>query len=123
MVRWTNIMQKRLKENFIANKINIYGGRGMSIKSEYEVRTRTITEKVCVSTIMHCDVCDSVIDPDHESYWELTTGHHDWGNDSCESIQYFDICSEACLKKKFDEYVKESGVNDDNTMYFEVNRA
>ena len=94
----------------------------MSIKSEYEVRTRTITEKVCVSTTMHCDVCGGVIDPNHEPYWELTTGHHDWGNDSCESIQCFDICSEACLRKKFDEYIKESSANDDNTMYFEVNR-
>ena len=95
----------------------------MSIKREYEVKTHTITEKVCVNETMHCDVCDSVIDHEHGSYWEVTTGHHDWGNDSCESIEYFDICSEACLKKKFDEYIKESGANDDNTMYFEVNRA
>lgn len=94
----------------------------MSIKREYEVKTHTITEKVCVSAIMHCDVCDSVID-ENESHWEVTTGHHDWGNDSCESIEYFDICSEACLRKKFDEYVKASGANDDNSMYFEVEKA
>ena len=94
----------------------------MSIKREYEVKTHTITEKVCVSATMHCDVCDSVIG-ENEAHWEVTTGHHDWGNDSCESIEYFDICSEACLKKKFDDYVKESGSNNDNSMYFEINRA
>ena len=95
----------------------------MSIKRKYEVKTHTVTEKVCVSTTMHCDVCDSVIDHEHESYWEVTTGHHDWGNDSCESIQYFDICSATCLRKKFDEYIKASEANDDNTMYFEVEKA
>lgn len=94
----------------------------MSIKKEYEVKTHTVTERVCVKQTIHCDVCDGVID-DNAAYWELTTGHHDWGNDSIESIKDFDICSEECLRKKFDEYVKKSGKDDYNTMYFEVRRA
>jgi hypothetical protein len=92
----------------------------MSIKKEYELKT--ITQRVCVKSTVHCDVCDCAID-DNNGYWELTTGHHDWGNDSVESIKHFDLCSESCLRKKFDEYVKESGEDDCNTMYFEVNRA
>lgn len=94
----------------------------MSIKKEYEVKTYTVTEKVCVKQTKHCDVCDSVIDNDG-AYWELTTGHHDWGNNSIESIENFDICSEICLRKKFDEYVRESGAKKYNTMYFNVYRG
>ena len=94
----------------------------MSIKREYEVKTHTVTERVCVKETMHCDVCNGIIDNNAE-YWELTTGHYDWGNDSVDSIENFDVCSEDCLRKKFDEYVKESGKNGWNTMYFRVERA
>lgn len=94
----------------------------MSIKREYEVKTHTVTERVCVKSTLHCDICDEIID-ENKGYWTLTTGHHDWGNDSCESIKHFDVCSETCLRKKFDEYVRESGVDDYNTMYFEANRV
>lgn len=93
----------------------------MSIKREYEVKTHTVTERVCIKETMHCDVCHNVID-DNGPYWELTTGHYDWGNDSCDSIEHFDICSEACLRAKFDEYVRESGASEYNTMYFEVEK-
>lgn len=92
----------------------------MSVKREYEVQTHTVTERVCVKESTHCDVCDKEINK-YKGYWTLTTGHHDWGNDSHESIEHFDICSEDCLRKKFDEYVSDSG-SDYNTMYFEVER-
>lgn len=94
----------------------------MSIKREYEVKTHTVTERICVKETIHCDICKSIID-DNGAYWRLTTGHHDWGNDSVDSIEYFDICSEACLRKKFDEYTRESGEDDWNTMYFKVRRT
>lgn len=96
----------------------------MSIKREYEIKTHTVTERVCVKETMHCDVCNCIIDDD-VAYWELTTGHHDWGNDSCDSIEHFDVCSETCLRKKFDEYVRESMkyLGGYNTMYFEVART
>ena len=58
----------------------------MSTKREYEVKTHTVTERVLVKSTMYCDVCNSVINS-HEGYWELTTGHNDWGNDSVDSIE------------------------------------
>lgn len=93
----------------------------MSIKREYEVKTHTVTERVCVKETMHCDVCNGVIDDN--AYWELITGHHDWGNDSVDSTKQFDICSETCLREKFDEYVRKSVKDNFNTMYFEVGRT
>lgn len=94
----------------------------MSIKEEYEVKTHVVTERVCVKTTTHCDVCDCVID-ENNGYWELITGHHDWGNDSVDSIEHFDICSEVCLRAKFDDYVRQSGKDCWNTRYFEVQRV
>lgn len=90
----------------------------MSVNKEYETKTHTVTEKVLVKETRYCDVCRQEIQSN--SYWELTTHHNDWGNDSIESYEYFDVCSEKCLREKFDEYVKNSGKNDYNTMFFEV---
>lgn len=93
----------------------------MSIKKEYMEVTHTVTESIVVNETRYCDVCNGVI-KDNESYWEVTTHHHDWGNDSCESYEDFDICSEVCLREKFDEYIRESMANDWNTKCFEVER-
>ena len=88
----------------------------MSIKTEYDVKTHTVTEKVLVSEKRYCDVCKKEITDHH---WRLSTHHSDWGNDSCDSFETFDICSPDCLREKFEEYVYESNT-DMNTMEFEV---
>lgn len=94
----------------------------MSIKKEYEVKTHTVTERVCVKETTCCDVCEREIET-NTGYWTLVTGHNDWGNDSYESIENFDICSEDCLRKKFDEYVLHSMRTNHNTEYFEIGRS
>jgi hypothetical protein len=92
----------------------------VSVKKEYETRTHTVTEEVLVKETMYCDVCGKEIEAKNP-YWNLTTHHHDWGNDSIDSYEYFDICSADCLRKKFDEYLKNSGTGN-NTMCFDVER-
>ena len=92
----------------------------MSVNKEYETKTHTVTEKVLVKETRYCDVCKKEIESN--SFWQLTTHHHDWGNDSIDSYEDFDVCSEECLRKKFDEYVKDSD-NDWNTMCFDVERC
>ena len=32
-------------------------------------------------------------------YYRVSTHHHDWGNDSCESYEYYDFCCVECLTK------------------------
>ena len=93
----------------------------MSIKREYIEVTHTVTETIVAKEIRHCDVCNGVIE-NGEQYWELTTHHNDWGNDSCESYEHFDVCSEVCLREKFDEYIRESATNDYNSKCFEVEK-
>lgn len=94
----------------------------MSVKKHYEVITHEVTEKICIGEATYCDICKKEIDT-NKGYWELTTGHHDWGNDSEESIEHFDVCSQMCLMSKFAEYLDESDADDDNTKYFEVERV
>lgn len=39
------------------------------------------------------------------SYYSVSTHHHDWGSESCESFKHFDYCEE-CLPKAFEKYYK-----------------
>lgn len=67
-----------------------------------------------------CDKCGKEISPyqfagDESKYYRVMTGHHEWGNDSCESIEYKDICPE-CIAKFVDEYLK----NGRDSAYIEI---
>lgn len=72
-----------------------------------------------------CDICSTFIQAtdkwsskDTTKYFEVTTGHHDWGNDSCESIKYYDICPD-CINKFVADYIK----NASGTVYIEIETA
>lgn len=88
----------------------------MSVKREYETKTYTKTEEVMVSEKRYCDICRKEITDHH---WHILTGHNDWGNDSCESVETYDICSEACLREALEKYINVSN-KDRNTQYMEV---
>lgn len=60
-----------------------------------------------------CDICGIVIKPPSKNerydwqkpeykYYSVTTGHHDWGNDSSDSIQHRHICPDCIV-----DFVKE----------------
>lgn len=71
-------------------------------------------------TGVKCDICERIIPgymyrDDKAIYFRVTTGHNDWGNDSCESIEHFDICPE-CAKKFVTEYLE----NCCDTKYIEI---
>lgn len=79
-----------------------------------------VTAKVRMLEGIKCDVCGKVIPAkkykyDSNKYFEVTTGHHDWGNDSCESIEYRDICPD-CISGYVSDYLKDV----DGSEYIEV---
>lgn len=64
-----------------------------------------------------CDVCGKEIPPTavpHEygepvyDYYEVTTYHNDWGNDSIDSYESRDACSPDCASKLWEEYIHNS---------------
>jgi hypothetical protein len=75
----------------------------------------SVIQSVLVSTI--CNICKNEIVGKY--YYEITAGHHDWGNDSIESIEYEDICSADCLRKRLEAYLEaERG-----TQYINIERS
>jgi len=75
-----------------------------------------------------CDVCGKEIPPTtipHMSgepvydYYEVTTHHNDWGNDSVDSYEYFDVCSPDCAYKLWGKYIHDSAEKR-NTMCIKV---
>lgn len=51
----------------------------------------------------------------YPKYFEVTTGHNDWGNDSIDSIEHRDICPE-CVSKFVSCYLQEAN----GTEYIEI---
>lgn len=51
-------------------------------------------------------------------YYEVRTGHNDWGNDSIDSVEHKIICRN-CLTKEYADYVERAseGIN---TEYIEM---
>lgn len=86
-----------------------------------EHKTKVLKEvEITDSEVIICDCCKKVIfDKDNIDefikgrynkikYYEVSTGHNDWGNDSIDSFENYDLCSDECLGKKIDEFLKEN---------------
>lgn len=80
-------------------------------------QTQNVTVKKEVTIGIKCDVCGKDI---HGRYWTFMTGHRDWGYDSCESIEHFDLYSQECIQSKFDEYFKNC--ENSYTQYMELDQ-
>lgn len=92
----------------------------MSVKKNYETKTHTVTDEVLIESTRYCDKCGKTI-CQNTGYWEITTHHHDWGMDSIDSFENFDICSTKCMKAMFNDYLQISDC-DFNTYCFDVER-
>lgn len=53
-------------------------------------------------------------------YYDVTLGHSDWGNDSCDSIENNGYCCVDCLRKAFNKWVEEN--EHSSTAYFEIHK-
>ena len=62
-----------------------------------------------------CDVCKRKI---VGQYWRLSTHHYDWGNDSCESYEDFDLCNPECISVMLNKYYERCKRSD--TQVFEL---
>lgn len=88
--------------------------------------------KICKEPIveyLYCDACNKLIykrrigerngwTGNTVSWYRVTTGHYDWGNDSCDSVENNDICAE-CLPTLLDAFTKETN-GKQNTKYINI---
>ena len=75
---------------------------------------------------IQCECCNKIIKADgsyqtkqQRRYFRVLTGHHDWGNDSHESMKFHDICT-GCITKYVVTYLdraKGSEYIEIETMY------
>ena len=89
-------------------------------KVYYEKEERLVTKSFPVDAYLYCDICGKEI-PNMTYHWNITTGHHDWFNDSCDSIQDFDVCSAECVQYKLKSYLEDSD-GKRKTAYFDLSR-
>ena len=75
---------------------------------------RTIFSNVRALEGIRCDICEHLIPPvpdkvskKYPKYFEVSTHHNDWGNDSGDSFEHFDICPN-CIDKFVSDYLKEA---------------
>ena len=98
----------------------------MKIPGEKKEVIRSITYELAG---VKCDACGRVIEAPSEQdrynwmedkykFYLVTTGHNDWGNDSCDSIRNYDICPE-CITKFVSDYLNE--MRNSRTAYININ--
>lgn len=88
---------------------------------ETDYKTAMVKQKTEYIITCKCDRCGNVIykhygkefellkrnvrkTTERVSYYHVTTGHNDWGNDSEDSIDHMDICP-SCLVNEYSDYV------------------
>lgn len=96
---------------------------------EHKRKVMKEIDEVCGAKIT-CDKCGKVIldfvdggnhNKKDACYFQLTTGHHDWGIDSPESVQCKELCRETCVTDALADYFEASKYS--NTAFFELRRA
>lgn len=61
---------------------------------------QTVTKTVIVG--YRCDRCGKE-DKEAINWVEMHHGHGGWGNDSCDSVEHFDLCSPKCYLEQLRE--------------------
>lgn len=81
-----------------------------------------IWKKECKLEAIQCDCCGKIIQADSydismekRKYYRVMTGHRDWGEESGDSVEFYDICP-ACIAKFATNYLSY----DSNTAYIEI---
>lgn len=70
-------------------------------------KTKEVTEVKTVTVGHKCDNCGKVHDGQLPDDWHIISSHHnEWGNDSIDSYQCYDVCSPKCYIEKLTEVVE-----------------
>lgn len=78
---------------------------------------------VCIEGDFVCDSCGKHLDitKQNGTYYSVLSGHHDWGNDSPDSMEELDACCDECLTALVNEWLEQwKGYP---TAYIDIRRA
>lgn len=88
-----------------------------------EKTKETCTCDICGRQIYKRSLVDSEEVPNNHfsvPFYDVTSGHADWGNDSGDSVEDYDICSPECLSILLDAYKNVSSKSDRNSWWIEI---
>ena len=77
--------------------------------------TETVTREVNKVTHLKCDICGKIFTG---PYLIANIHHNDWGNDSIDSYEDYDLCSETCVSVMFQKYMVDC--RNSNTQYLSL---
>lgn len=92
----------------------------MSREMKWKKEMREVT--VCEEGELTCDACEKVIDitKQNGTFYSVCSGHHEWGNDSVDSVECLDACCDECLITLVNKWLKKwEGYN---TAYINIER-
>lgn len=97
-------------------------------KKYYKEERHEEISKHKVGQNLFCDVCKKIIGTGRldngylkpTDYLTVNCGHHDWGNDSCDSFEYMDFCSIECMMEHQKEFWKEN--KGSKTAFYEIEK-
>ena len=87
-------------------------GEKVIFEKDKKVKTSVVCDK-CGKEII-CKDRPGHLDWNLQRYFSVTTGHNDWGNDSCESVEHFEICPN-CISTFVADYFESN--KDSGTAY------
>ena len=79
----------------------------MSREMKWKKEMREVT--VCVEGELTCDNCKKIIDITKQdgTYYNICSGHNDWGNDSPDSVEDLDACCDECLNALVNKWLEK----------------
>lgn len=80
------------------------------------------TEQIQRRVVSHttCDGCGKSAKDEPNGWTSVTSGHYDWGNDSVDSQDDYDACSQRCLQSLLAKIHKDYGSRPYPTLYVAV---
>lgn len=70
---------------------------------------KQVTETKSVTVARKCDVCGNIHKGKYtpNEWHTFSHNHNEWGNDSCDSYEYHEVCSPECYLTKFKECIED----------------
>jgi hypothetical protein len=94
--------------------------------------TKKVVKEVeeVISEEFVCDVCGrkgeykcNAHDWEETFYFDIQTGHRDWGNDSWGSVTYTEACCTECLLKVFANWLNDDFFTHSSTAYIHIDKV
>lgn len=69
---------------------------------------KQVTKLDIVTTGYRCDNCGKETKADRlpDEWHNFSSHHNEWGNDSCDSYEYYHVCSPKCYIEKLTDVVE-----------------